>query len=101
MVRCEDECDASPIGSMMAESSNVFPSMNSKFKEASENVAMNTKSENSLKTHVTNIAGDLISLESPKHTCLDNSFRSTESLTNSHQQRTTISTQTPSSTHQT
>ena len=99
MARCEGECSASPIGSTMAEAANGYSSMTDKFKEESENKVKSTQSENSLKTHVTNIAGDLISLESPKHTRLDNSLNSTESIPNSYQKKTTISTQTPSSSH--
>ena len=101
MARCEGECDASPIGSTMAETGNGYLSMTDKLKEKSENDVKNTRSENSLKSHVTNIAGDLISLESPEHTSLDNTLNSTEGIPKSHQKKTTISTQTPSSSNQT
>ena len=101
MGRCDGECGVSPIGSTTAETANGFPPMNGKFKEAPENFAMSKISDNSLKTHTIIIDGDLISLQSPKHNSIGYSLRSTESLSNNHHQKTTISTQTPPSSHQT
>ena len=100
MARCEGECDVSPIGSAVAEANSGFPQKNDKIKETSDNAIMITGSCNSLKEHGSNIPGDLISLESPRHTYLGNFLSSSENLSNSHHQKTTISTQTPSSSHE-
>ena len=100
MVRCEGECGVSPIGSTIVETNNLFPSINDKIKEASNNVITSRRSDNSLKDHNPNVARDLISLESPRHTYLANSLSSSENLSNSHHQKTTISTQTPSSSNE-
>ena len=80
MARCEGECDVSPIGSTVAEVNNGFLPMNDKTKENSENVIPSRTSDNSSKDHGSNIAGDLISLESPRHTYLGNSLNSSENL---------------------
>ena len=100
MARCEGECDVSPIGSAVAEANSGFLQKNDKIKETSDNAITITGAYNSLKDHGSNIAGDLISLESPRRTYLGNLLNSSESLSSSHHQKTTISTQTPSSSHE-